>query len=361
MLFEDQASGSQRRLTDYIIVSYFVYLMESQNITLSIPDFASAFVAQVLADVGVSYSGLEIMKITDYVMRNGFMEPTAVPRCIGSGKCWNIQEGDGYCTLDTDCQQHLKCGSKNCMDFADTGSSEYYKEGGWADGGNCCFNELMFPRESVSDISISLYLIIAGGALILFMALAMVYVCRRPSDVGEPDDKTRWEHGTTELCDRGSPAFESDSPKPCELILMSNSEEGVCKPKDNSLPYPMLTPNQGTAGENLGGEITVEAEGHVSPHSSLYEVSITDVTCTAGSIPRKQEAIPRPAALTLGNVHQDDIKDEDMKNKSSVNEVNSLDREDSKEEINREALGDIVVMSKGTDNLITQGEPSSSI
>lgn len=371
MLSEDQAPGNRRRLTDYIIIAYFVYFLESQEMTMSIPELASAFMSQILTDIGISYS-VQIMTITDYNVSNGFMEPTAIPRCMGSENCWNLQEGDGYCTLDTDCEQHLKCG-KSCMDFAEIGISGYYKKGGWADHGHCCYDELMFTSESdEAESSISMYIIIAGGALILFLTLAVVYICRRRSKlsvIGEPNDKMRLEGWFTRdnvLANDsrdGSPRIQSCSQIISEIISsdLSEQEEGGNKPKGNYLlcdpiPIPHKTTDCGEQGEIAERPIFAETEGHDSKGSSHIEVSLDhDVTFTGRSFPRKVAMSSIPNSRT---VNDDDIMDEDMKNKPIMQQVNLSDTEQSIEEVNEAKFGDTYIVSPGNDYLITLGEES---
>jgi len=182
-LFEDQASGGRRRLTDYIIASYLIYLLQSQDMPLTGSALATQFVAQVQADLGITYTA-QVMQSTTLNMTNGFMNPIATPKCLGASTCWNLQEGDGYCISDQDCQTRLKCGSRNCMDFADKATGGYYQEGGWADGGNCCYDELMFTTESSAASGIMMHIIIGGGVLLLCLLLLLVYVVRRSSRKG---------------------------------------------------------------------------------------------------------------------------------------------------------------------------------
>jgi len=185
-LFEDEASGGRRRLTEYIIIGYLIYLLENEQISLSGTDLAEAFVAQVETDLNIVYSA-QVMDTVDYEMVDGFMEPSAVPRCRGEANCWNLQEGDGYCSEDGDCQPGLKCGTTNCMDFRDKGNSDYYQVGGWADGGNCCYNELMFAVEEAEGGELMLYVILGGGVVALCLIVSMVYWIRRSSGrVGWP-------------------------------------------------------------------------------------------------------------------------------------------------------------------------------
>merc|ERR1719334_993162 len=139
---------------------------------------AEAFASQVFTDLGETYSA-QVMQTNNYNMTGGFMDPTAIPRCRGQGTCFNLQEGDGWCDIDSDCQPGLKCGIANCMDFQSKGDSQYYQEGGWADGQNCCYDELMFAAESSNEGELMIYIFIGGGLLALCLILGMVYLIRR--------------------------------------------------------------------------------------------------------------------------------------------------------------------------------------
>jgi len=367
MLFDDQASGNQRRLTDYIIVTYFVYFLESQEMTLGISELASAFASQILEDQGFSYS-VQVMTTTDYNMSNGFMEPTAIPRCMGTETCFNLQEGDGYCYLDSDCGQHLKCG-KNCMEFAKIGISEYYKTGGWADHGHCCYDELMFTSESnVTWNSLNLYTIIIGGALILCLMLAVVYIFKRRSKllaIGEPNEKLSLEDWSTRDNVLANDSRDCDgSPR---IVLEFNSSEnsdqveGGNKPKAKSLqcdpiPLPNKTTNCGKRGENSERPMFAEAEGHDSKRSCNIEVKIDhDVALTGGSFPKEVAMSTLTNARTVKN---DDFMDEHVKNKPNIKQVNLSDTEHSIEEVNESKFGDTNIVSSGNENLITLGEES---
>jgi len=183
-LFDEEASGVLRRLTEYIIIGYLIFLLQNQQVGLSGTDLADAFIAQVQLDLNIVYSA-QVMDTVDYDMFDGFMKPTAIPRCMGAADCWNLQEGDGYCTLDDHCQSGLKCGTANCMDFRDKGNSDYYQLGGWADGGNCCYDELMFAAEVAADGELILYIFIGGGLLALCLMCSMLYWIRRSSKKGQ--------------------------------------------------------------------------------------------------------------------------------------------------------------------------------
>jgi len=291
-LFDDEASGGRRRVTEYIIIGYFIYLLESQQVDLSGTDLADAFIAQVQLDLNIVYSA-QVMDTVDYNMVDGFMEPTAIPRCMGAANCWNLQEGDGYCTLDDDCQSGLKCGAANCMDFRDKGIRDYYQLGGWADGGNCCYDDLMFAVEVAVDGELILPIFIGGGLLALCLLCSMLYWIRRSSkksrmimavEAKEDVDLDIW----TTTVDKD---LAAEGKVERELILLQNNQSsGFCsteeehhegevegKDKVNTLsPTVIVLPQQPTRGmQGEMSELPLENQDN-SDVESLYE-SLFDV------------------------------------------------------------------------------------
>jgi len=297
-LFEDEASGGRRRLTEYIIIGYLIYLLENEQISLSGTDLAEAFVAQVETDLNIVYSA-QVMDTVDYEMVDGFMEPTAVPRCRGKDNCWNIQEGDGYCTTDDNCQEGLKCGAANCMDFRDKGNSDYYQVGGWADGGNCCYDELMFAAEVAEAGELTIYVFVGAGVVALCLIVYMVYWIRRSSrksrmaihlDAKEVIELDNWTTpGDQNLAPEGQ---YRDFDKEHEIMLQSNPSSGFCsteaeeqgesevegEEKVSSLPPPNIVATPGFTGGMQGEMSEVRYENPDSPnyfHSrndSVFEV-----------------------------------------------------------------------------------------
>jgi len=286
-LFDEEASGGRRRLTEYIIIGYIIYLLENQQVVLSGTDLADEFIAQVQLDLNIVYSA-QVMDIVDYDMFDGFMEPTAIPRCMGAAHCWNLQEGDGYCTLDNNCQSGLKCGIANCMDFRDKGNSDYYQPGGWADGGNCCYDELMFAAEVAADGELILYIFIGAGLLALCLLCSMMYWIRRSSKKGrmvmaevamEDVDLDIWT--TTADKDR---AAEGKVER--ELLILQNNQSSVfCSTEQDHeegevegnekvssiSPQVLVLPQRSTGGmQGEMSELRLENPDH-SDVESLYE------------------------------------------------------------------------------------------
>jgi len=306
-LFDEQASGGRRRLTEYVIIGYLIYLLENEQVSLSGADLAEAFIAQVETDLNIVYSA-KVMDTVDYEMVDGFMEPTAVPRCRGGANCWNLQEGDGYCTEDDDCQAGLRCGTANCMDFRDKGNSDYYQVGGWADGGNCCYDELMFTAAVAEDGELILYVFIGGGVVALCLIVSMVYWIRRSSrksqmaiglEVKGDIELDNWTaRGDQNLAPEGKGIdFEEEH----QIILQSNPSSGFCsteaeeqgegevegEQKAAMLPLPNIVPTSQSTGGMQGemSEVRYENADTTDFHSrsdSVFEVPKNDTSHALG-------------------------------------------------------------------------------
>lgn len=313
-LFEDEASGGRRRLTEYIIIGYLIYLLENQQVSLSGTELAEAFIEQVEADLGIVYSA-QVMETADYDMVDGFMEPTATPRCRGADNCWNLQEGDGYCTIHDDCQSGLKCGTANCMDFRDKGNSDLYQVGGWADGGNCCYNELMFAAEFAEGGELMIYVFIGGGAVAVCLMFSMLYWIRRSSRKSrmaievearrevELDD---WDTlvGDKHLAPEGG---HDDYETQHELILQSDPSGGFCSTepeeqregevegpqKVTKLPSPnLVVPHRLTGGmQGEMSEVRYESPDSPDRSESVFEVPKNN---TSDRLRGELSVVPKP-------------------------------------------------------------------
>lgn len=319
-LFEDEASGGRRRLTEYIIIGYLIYLLENQQVSLSGTELAEAFIEQVEADLGIVYSA-QVMDTVDYDMVDGFMDPTAIPRCRGADNCWNIQEGDGHCTIHDDCQSGLKCGTANCMDFRDKGNSDFYQVGGWADGGNCCYNELMFTAEITEGGELMIYVFIGGGVVALCLMFSMLYWIRRSSRKSrmaievEARREIELDDWATQVGDKhlAPEGGDDDYETQHELILQSDPSGGFCSTepeeqregevegpqKVTKLPSPnLVVPHRFTGG--MQGEMSEQRyESPDSPdtqdfHSrseSVFEVPLNNTSDKLGG---ELSVMPKP-------------------------------------------------------------------